>query len=221
MARGAEPSLTDRVVGSPRLRRMQVTARVLSRALARLEIVGAERIPADGPVLVAVNHRDFLDGPVLFGLLRRPITCLVKAEAFGHAWGPLLVRAGQVPVVRDTIDPAPVRLCLDVLRAGGAVGIFPEGTRGVGRLDTARPGVGWLALRSGATVVPVAFAGTDRMIHDRGLARPRVRVLVGEPMPFDEVPRDRPLNRAVYAAAAERVRVALAALVAENDSAAT
>jgi 1-acyl-sn-glycerol-3-phosphate acyltransferase len=152
-----------------------------------------------------------LDGPLLCGLVARPVCCLVKAEAFTPLVGPLLRRAGQIAVLRDALDPAPVRRCLHILWSGGVVGIFPEGTRGNGLVAHAKPGVGYLALRTGATVVPVACHGSERL--GRAL-RPRVHVVVGAPLAFDTYPRGRPLNRQRAVEAAERVRAGLAGLVA-------
>lgn len=216
-----EPSLSDRVHGSAELRRRQAVARRLALALARVDIVGVEAVPPSGPVVLAVNHRSMLDGPVLFGFVPRPVNCLVKAEAFTPRMGPLLLGAGQIPVVRNTIDPRPVRLCLDIVRAGGVLGIFPEGTRGDGLARTAKPGVGYFALRSGAMVVPVACTGTYEMARRRGVRRPPARLVFGAPIQVERAADGLPLNRRVVAATTERIRSALAALVAATPESRT
>lgn len=213
-----EPTLVERVDGSPELRRRQALARTIARSLGRVEIAGAELVPDTGAVVLAVNHRSLLDGPLVFGFVQRPVNCLVKAEAFTPRMRPLLRSAGQIPVVRDAIDPAPVRLCLDIVRAGGVLGIFPEGTRGDGQVRTAKPGVGYLALRSGATVVPVACVGTYEMTHRRGGRRAAVRLQFGAPIAVERVPDRRPLNRLLVAATTERIRAALADLVTRSGS---
>jgi 1-acyl-sn-glycerol-3-phosphate acyltransferase len=218
LRRGGGPTLAERVDGSPGLRRRQRIGRALTTALADLDVAGLRHVPLTGPVVLAVNHAAFLDGPLLFGLLERPVSFLVKSEAFAN---PVLARvlrgAGQIPVHRETIDPAPVRLALDVLRRGGIVGIFPEGTRGDGRVATARPGAAYLALRTGATVVPVACHGTLTMTHRPGLRRPPVRVTVGPPLTVTPWPWNTPLPRRVFRAEGERVRTVLADLVADTD----
>jgi 1-acyl-sn-glycerol-3-phosphate acyltransferase len=212
-----EPTLAERVHGSPELRRRQALARRLAHSLGRVVIVGADKVPTTGPVVLAVNHRSLLDGPLLFGFIPRPVNCLVKAEAFTPRTAPVLRSAGQIPVVRQVLDPGPVRLCLQIVRAGGVLGIFPEGTRGDGLARVAKPGVGYFALRSGATVVPVACSGTFEMAHRRGVRRPQARMVFGTPIEVERFPDDRSLNRRLVAATAENIRVALAALVARAD----
>jgi 1-acyl-sn-glycerol-3-phosphate acyltransferase len=212
-----EPALTARVNGSALLRRRQGLARVISVSLGRVAIEGVTPIPDTGPVLLAVNHRSLLDGPLLFGAVRRPVSCLVKVEAFTRWVGPVLRSSGQIPVRRDGGDAPAVLLCLRILRAGGIVGIFPEGTRGHGLVDTAKPGVGYLALRAGATVIPVACSGTSAMAHRRGWRRPPAVLLFGEPIVMDRWPDGQVLKRGVAAAATEGIRVVLAGLVAAAD----
>ncbi|MDT4975042.1 MAG: 1-acyl-sn-glycerol-3-phosphate acyltransferase [Pseudonocardiales bacterium] len=212
-----EPTLAERVDGSAQLRRRQGLARGISAGLGRVHLEGLSSIPATGPVLLAVNHRSLLDGPLLFGAVRRPVSCLVKVEAFTPWAGPLLRSSGQIAVRRDGGDAPSVRLCLRTLRAGGIVGIFPEGTRGHGLVETAKPGVGYLALRSGATVIPVACSGTSEMAHRHGWRRPSAVLLFGEPIGLARWPDGQVLKRTIAAAATEGIRVALAALVAVAD----
>lgn len=207
------PSTADRVAGSAQLRRRQLAARLLARVLGRIEVRGLERIPASGPVVLAVNHRDFLDGPLLFGFVPRPVGFLVKSEAYTPRATPFLLTTGQIPLVRQRPDVVAVRAVLELLRAGGVVGVFPEGTRGDGLVRTARPGVGYFALRTGAHVVPVACHGTDSLKHRRSVRRPLVRVTVGTPLRPGHVPDRVRVNRRAALAATEQVRVALADLV--------
>jgi len=178
----------------------------------RLRVHRRERIPASGPVVVVANHSAFLDGPVLFGLFGRRTVFLVKQEMFRGALGWLLVRIGQVPVRRGTADRRPLTAALDVLRAGGLVAVFPEGTRTEGGVAAAQHGAAWFARAAGAAVVPVVCRGTRRPADTRRRFRPRVDVMVGEPLPIDAGP-----GRAGLAAATETIRAALAGLVAELD----
>ncbi|HTZ42596.1 MAG TPA: lysophospholipid acyltransferase family protein [Jatrophihabitans sp.] len=203
------PGLADRVAGSPGLHRRQVAARQLCQALGRLRVLGLEHVPAAGPVILAVNHTSFMDGPLLFGLLRRPVSFLVKAEAFepaGGLAGVVLRGAGQLPVRRSQVDPAPVRYALALLEAGGVLGMFPEGTRGRGLAHQVRPGVGYLAVRTGAPVLPVAVLGTAGMLRSAG--RGPVSVRIGSPLRFARAAPG-PLHRTRWLAAAEAVRRAL------------
>ena len=214
----SEPTLRERVEGSARLRSTQHLARRLVCALGRVQVVGADGVPDAGPVILAVNHRSMLDGPLLFGFLDRPVSCLVKSEAFIPALAPLLLTAGQIPVARHQVDRRPVRLCIDILRAGGVVGVFPEGTRGDGLARSAKPGVGYFALRSGATVIPAACVGTFAMTHHRRLRRPPVLLMLGRPIAVERHPDEIPLDRRRVARQAEQIRHALASLVAVADS---
>jgi 1-acyl-sn-glycerol-3-phosphate acyltransferase len=186
---------------------------MLMHSLAAVSVTGIDQIPAAGPVLLAINHQSLLDGPLVLGELSRPVSCLVKAEAFTPWLGPILRSAGQISLVRQRLDPGPVRLCVAILRAGGVVGIFPEGTRGDGSARTAKPGVGYLALRSGATVVPVACHGTAQVLSRGPLRRRPLRLVCGEPIVVSKFPDDRLLNRRHVATLSEQIRSALAALV--------
>jgi 1-acyl-sn-glycerol-3-phosphate acyltransferase len=207
------PTVADLALGSGPLRRRQALARGIAHALGRIEVLDPDRVPARGAVVLAMNHRAFLDGPLVFGFVRRPVSCLVKVEAFTPRLGPVLRGAGQIPVVRQRVDRAPVRRVLRILRADGVVGVFPEGSRGDGQVRVIKGGVAWFALRTGATVVPVAFHGTEALGRRR---RPPVRLAFGRPLPVERVDGHRPLNRRVVAAEAERIRGAMVELVRET-----
>lgn len=212
------PTLSERVEGSRELAAFRWLARQICRGLGRIEFTGMENLPATGPVLLAANHRSLIDGPLLFGFLGRVVSCIVKVEAFlpvGGRSGQVLVRAAQVPVNRFRVDPGPVRLAIDILDAGGVVGIFPEGTRGDGLVALARPGVGYLALKTGAIVVPVAIHGSASMVRRRRPSRPRVLVALGAPIVLDPPRRGRwgVLNRSSWLAATETIRLGVAQLV--------
>ena len=173
-------------------------------------------MPASGGVVLVANHRALMDGVVLFGVLDRVVSCLVKAEAFRGPLAPILRGCAQIPVHRDQVDPAPVHLAVDLLRAGGVLGVFPEGTRGDGRVSHAKPGAGYFALRSGAVVVPVALHGTRQMVRRRSLRRPVVRMIAAAPMHVERCPDDAVVARRTVAEATEGIRVRLAALVAQT-----
>lgn len=216
LVRRLGPTVDERVRGSARLRAWRAVGVALSAALADVCFEGMDRVPETGPVLLAVNHSSFLDGPLLFGRLPRPVSFLVKAEAFAPGRGVIgrvLIAGAQIPVRRHQIDPAPVRLVLAVLRSGGVIGIFPEGTRGDGTVRQALPGVGYLALKTGATVVPVAVHGSASMSRRRTLARPEVTVSIGQPQHFPAAPAAVPLNRGHWLAVTETIRRHLAELV--------
>ena len=185
----------------------------LSLVMYRMRIHGMGRLPAQGSLVVVANHQNFMDGAVLFGALTRRVSFLGKAEAVKGPLGWLLINVGQYAVVRGVPDRQPLLQALSQLKAGGAIGIFPEGTRGAGNVETVFAGAGWLAARAGAAVVPVAIRGTDRPANARRRFRPAVRVLVGEPFPVEQGG-----GRKAVAAATDAIQVHLAALVASLDA---
>ncbi len=125
-----------------------------------VEVRGVENHPTAGPVVVAANHIGFLDGPLMAIFGPRPVHALTKREMFSGSLGAFLSGAGQIPVDRDAADPQAIKAVLRVLRDGGVAGLFPESTRGGGLVESARGGAAYLALATGATVVPLAFLGT-------------------------------------------------------------
>jgi 1-acyl-sn-glycerol-3-phosphate acyltransferase len=178
----------------------------------RVRLRRPERVPATGPVLVVANHQHLMDGAVLFGCLPRRVSFLVKAEAVKGPLGWLLTNVGQYALVRDKPDREPMLQALAQLKAGGAIGVFPEGTRGAGNVDTVFAGAGWLAARAGAPVVPIAIRGTVRPVGSRRRFRPVVNVLVGHPFAVPAGGGRTPVGQAT-----EAIRVNLAALVRELD----
>lgn len=130
------------------------------RAYWDVHLHGVANVPATGPVIVASNHTGWLDGPLLAILTPRPVHALTKQEMFDSRLGGFLRQAGQIPLERFGADPSAIKDCLRVVQDGGAIGIFPEGTRGAGELDTFHHGVSYLALATGAPVVPVTQIGT-------------------------------------------------------------
>ena len=184
----------------------------LFRPVYRVHVHHRERIPARGAVVVVANHSAFVDGPLLFGLLRRRAVFWVKQEMFSGVVGWGLIRIGQLPVRRGQADRRPLTAAMAVLRADGLVGVFPEGTRGSGDVAVAEHGAAWLARTSGACVLPVVSRGTRRSRGSGRRWRPRVDVVVGEPL---TIPAGG--GRAGLAAATEKLRAELAGMVRELD----
>jgi len=121
---------------------------------------GEGHVPRTGPVILASNHLGYLDGPLLAAFAPRVVHALTKKEMFQGRTGWFLRSVGQIPLSRYDADPAAVKDCLKVLREGGAVGIYPEGTRGDGEFRHFHTGVAYLALATGAPVVPLVMFGT-------------------------------------------------------------
>jgi 1-acyl-sn-glycerol-3-phosphate acyltransferase len=153
---------------------------LLARALFRICVLDADRIPADGPALLAANHVSVLDGPLLAwapaALRGRAIRFMVAAEIFGiPGLGAILRAYAQIPIRRGRNDAHAIDAAVEAVRAGALAGIFPEGrvNPGSGReLQRVRRGAARIAIAAGAPVVPVGIWGTQWR-WPRG--RPRLR----------------------------------------------
>ena len=161
---------------------LRIVLRVLVRVLWRVRVEGLENVPRSGGFVIASNHRSFIDSVVIPVVLPRRVAFLAKAEYFeGRGVRGVLSRLwfrglGAVPVRRGSHGEAmaSLQVALQVIRDGDGFGIYPEGTRSRdGRLYRGRTGVAWLALASGAPVVPVGLVGTDR-VQPVGARLPRI-----------------------------------------------
>ena len=163
----------------------------------RPTVTGRENVPLTGPVILASNHLSFIDSIAIPLMAPRKVAYLAKAEYWrGSGVGGWLSRTlftalGALPVEREASRAAQKALdtAMGVLQAGGAFGIYPEGTRSRdGRLARGKTGVAWLALTADCPVVPVAVRGTDK-IQPIGATWPRphkLYVTFGEPLTFPQ-----------------------------------
>lgn len=144
--------------------RLLAGLRPLGRAVFRrrfdIRVHGDEHVPLTGPAIIASNHLGLMDGPLLAAFAPRAVHALTKKEMFEGRTGTFLRAVGQIPLSRYDVDPAAIKDCLKVLRDGGVVGIYPEGTRGDGEFRHFHTGVAYLALATGAPVVPLVMFGT-------------------------------------------------------------
>lgn len=190
-------------------------ARWLIRRRYDVRVHHAERFPAAGPVIVTGNHVGFVDGPFMAIFAPRPVHALTKQEMFRGPLAPFLRLAGQIRLDRFQTDVGAVRTAVRVLRDGRAVGVFPEGTRGAGDLQEFRHGAAYLALVTGAPVVPLTFIGS-REVGGSSSSLPargaRIDIVVGTPMSVDAVswPRTRDHVRLTSAALRAHMRSGLA-----------
>ena len=190
--------------------------RLLAHGVWRTAVLGAEHVPTEGPVVVVANHIGLMDGPVLVGALPRPVAVLVREGMFVGPLGTLLRASGQISVGADDGGRSALAAARSHLRGGGAVAVFPEGSRGRGDASDARAGAAWLALNAQAPVVPAAVLGarrTGESVHRVPGPRRRLAVVFGAPVRVER-PAGVP-GREALARANETVRTALAAVVAE------
>jgi 1-acyl-sn-glycerol-3-phosphate acyltransferase len=157
------PPRSDRVKAVPRYL-LQSPLRPLARWLIRhrytVRVTDPGNVPASGPIIYASNHLGVIDGPLLAIFAPRPAHALTKAEMFKGLLGRFLWHSGQIPLDRFHADPRAVKVCLRALRDGRAIGIYPEGSRGPGDLERFHRGAAYLALVSGAPVIPVTMLGS-------------------------------------------------------------
>ena len=166
------------------------------RALARPQVTGMENIPKAGAAILASNHLSIVDSIFLPLMVPRPVIFAAKAEyftgtglrdkavaAYLRATNQLSTDRAGPRAAQDMLDAALARL-----QSGELFAIYPEGTRSPdGRLYRGRVGIGWLALNSGAPVIPVAMIGTERILPPgHRIPRPgKIGIRIGEPLTFE------------------------------------
>jgi 1-acyl-sn-glycerol-3-phosphate acyltransferase len=160
----------------------------------RMQRTGREHLPRSGPLLLASNHRSFLDPFVIGTLVRRPVYYMAKRELFEKRWQAWILNAlGAFPVDRGAGDGDAMQTARAILERGDCVVVFPEGTRvRPGPLGEPRRGVGRLALETGAPVAPVAVMGSEDVRRGWRIRPRKVRVRVGRPLLFPTVQQSSP-----------------------------
>jgi len=162
----------------------------LTRILCRIDGAQLAHVPERGPLIIVINHVNFLEAPILYTHLQpRPVTGFVKAENLDNPiLGPLLFDIWRgIPIQRGEADMTAFRQALQVLADGQILAVAPEGTRsGHGRLQRGLPGVAFLALRSGAPLLPVACHGGELFWSNLSrLRRTDFHIPVGQPFHLD------------------------------------
>lgn len=178
--------------------------------LCRPTVEGLENVPKDGPFIVAPNHLSFFDSVIVQALTPRPVSFFAKAEYFttkgikGKLMKTFFEAVHSIPVERgeQAASVQALKTLLDILAKGDGVGIYPEGTRSRdGLLYRGRTGVGWLALTTGAPVIPVGIIGTEKLQPaGRNTIKPAHFTLkFGKPLQFEKTGPDHslPARRAV------------------------
>jgi 1-acyl-sn-glycerol-3-phosphate acyltransferase len=162
----------------------RVIIRVMVFPFAGWEVKGRENVPAEGPVLVVCNHLHLADPPVVAASLPLKCVFMAKEELWQSGWSRFWVENFGAFPVRKGIDTKAIRQAESWLKKGVSVVMFPEGGRSrTGSLQAAYEGAALLALRTGAPVLPVSIAGTDRLNHFIWCLfhRPRITVTFGQP----------------------------------------
>jgi 1-acyl-sn-glycerol-3-phosphate acyltransferase len=200
--------------------------RLMYATYFRWRVFNPERVPLSGPVVLASNHASFLDPPLVGSALHRDINYLARESLFRYPGiGALLRSWNSVPVDRDGGGARGLKAILDRLLAGGAIILFPEGTRTRdGHLQPARSGIGLTVIKSSAPVVPVRVFGTFEA-YGRHLKIPRPRrvaVKYGRPMDFAALREeaktcDKARLKEIYQQVADEIMAAIAKLEPRED----
>ncbi|MDI2131811.1 lysophospholipid acyltransferase family protein [Yinghuangia seranimata] len=190
----------------------------LLRSFWRIRSLGTHHVPLGGPVILAGNHTNFADGPLLYAFSPRPVHFWIKQEMFTGVLDPVLRGIGHIPVSRGSADRGMIMSSLKVLQAGNALGVFPEGTRGAGDFAEVHNGLAYLAMRSGAPIVPVACLGTGERgasIGSLPAFRAKIDVVYGKP--FLPAPDTGKRSRRAVTDASERIVERLTAHLHEAE----
>jgi 1-acyl-sn-glycerol-3-phosphate acyltransferase len=160
---------------------VKTVLRPTTRLLFDAQVEGTENVPAAGGLVVACNHRSYLDPPILGTWFPRTIHYMAKQELFKiPVLGFLIAKVHAFPVDRERADLSAVRRALKILAAGGVVGIFPEGRRNLSGDAEAKGGAVLLAATAKCPVIPVALLRTQYAM--RRLRGSHVRIRIGEPI---------------------------------------
>jgi 1-acyl-sn-glycerol-3-phosphate acyltransferase len=187
-----------------------------------------ERVPLTGPVILASNHASFVDPPLVGIPLKRPLNFLARSTLFRFPGVGATLRSWQaVPVDREGGGGAGLKAILDRLLEGGAILLFPEGTRTKdGNLQPGRSGIGLAVIKSNAPVVPVRVFGTFQAFgrHMRFPRRHQIAVKYGRPLLFAELRAEarqcsKPRLKQIYQEVADEIMAAIARLEPGEDKA--
>jgi 1-acyl-sn-glycerol-3-phosphate acyltransferase len=162
------------------------TFKMFFRTIWRMQVFGAQNVPVAGGLIVASNHVSYVDPPLLGAACPRRLRYMAKEELFHiPVLGPAISAVGAYPVNRAGSAASAIKRSVEVLRAGGAIGIFPEGRRNPAGAVQARGGVALLASLGGVPVVPARLEGTPGAMRLQAF-----RVYFGKPrnLPADGKP---------------------------------
>lgn len=155
---------------------MVLIVRLVVSSMGGVRTEGAENVPKTGGLIVAPNHLSYADGPLVGAFLPRPAAFMATSELFSfRGWGWVARAMKAFPVEQDAADLSAIRKAVEILKAGEALVIFPEGHMSLtGRLQPLRPGVISIALHAEAPILPVWIEGTDLLMPPRQTKMRRV-----------------------------------------------
>jgi 1-acyl-sn-glycerol-3-phosphate acyltransferase len=192
---------------------VRLTTSIYAYTFFRARCISSEHVPASGPVILAPNHFSFMDHFFAGAFIRRKVRFMAKSQLFSVPMQWIYSPGGVFPVRRGFRDEEAFVTANQILGEGGTVCMYCEGGRSrTGALaERARPGIGRLALESGATVVPMAIHGSSKVRNWKKLQFPKVTVQYGRPFRFEPIAEP---TRDEQQAAADEVFAAIKQLYA-------
>jgi 1-acyl-sn-glycerol-3-phosphate acyltransferase len=200
--------------------------RIIYAILFRWRAYNPENVPLEGPVILAANHASFIDPPLVGIGLKRPLNYMARETLFRFPIAGAILRSWQaIPVDREGGGGAGLKAILDRLLDGGAILLFPEGTRTRdGKLQPGRAGIGLAVIKSNAPVIPVRVFGTFEAFgrHMRLPHPHRIAVKYGQPLLFAELRAEaktcsKPRLKQIYQQIADEIMVAIAKLCQRTE----
>jgi 1-acyl-sn-glycerol-3-phosphate acyltransferase len=190
-------------------RLIRVVVRIIVAIVFDVHTVGRQNVPETGPLIIASNHLSWADVPLIPAFLKRRVVYMAKEETFKAKGGWFVRFLGAFPVKRGEADRQSLRTAEEQLKAGRILSIFPEGTRSkIHTLGQAHAGMGMIALRSGAPVLPVAIYGSE---HSFKKFRPRITIIYGEPMSL--TPKGKKITREDIDQSTEQVMLRISSML--------
>jgi 1-acyl-sn-glycerol-3-phosphate acyltransferase len=171
---------------------IRIIFRAVFGILFRPKIIGKENIPAAGAFILSANHVSNWDPPVLATFIDREVCYMAKEELFKNPVFAKAIRAlNAFPVKREAADKNAIKNAVKILKSGGCLGIFPEGTRSkTGEIGKAESGVSLIAAMTKAPIVPAAIINTEK-IFSAEIKFPRLAVIFGAPIHFNGNSKDK------------------------------
>lgn len=166
--------------------------KIFFRVLFRPKIIGAENIPAEGAFILSANHVSNWDPPFMGTFAGRVVSYMAKEELFKNPiFSALIRKLHAFPVKRESADKAAIKTAVKILKGGGCLGLFPEGTRSkTGKLGKAESGVSLIAAMTRAPIVPAAIVNTEK-IFSAEVKFPRLALVFGTPIQFSGSTKDK------------------------------
>jgi len=204
----------------PRRRVIRAILRFLTnvaiRIFGKLQVEGVENVPKSGPIILAPNHFNFVDPPLILATSPRHTEFIGGARNPGApAWASIFPKLwGVIPAIRGAYARSTLRSSLQVLDQGGAIGIFPEGGNWAEVLRPARPGVAYLAAHSETPVIPVSIIGAEDLL---GWPRTVVKVIYHPPLPAPVIEEKGLAKREAIDAFGDQVMAVIASALPEEQ----